>query len=63
MEYSVEQVMEKAKLTENKAIDFMNEVRNNTIVNGGKCVRVIKGGKLDKVITGCVPKSKYRIRP
>lgn len=63
MEYSVEQVMEKAKLTENKAIDFMNEVRNNTIAKGGKCVRVIKGGKLDTVITGRVPKSKYRIRP
>lgn len=63
MEYSVKGVMERSGLSEAKAIDFINELRNNVIAEGGgKCVRQFVNGKLDKIIVGQVPKSKYQVK-
>ncbi|WJZ69973.1 hypothetical protein PVP_XSN000060 [Vibrio phage PVP-XSN] len=62
MEYSVKGVMERSGLSETKAINFINELRHNVIAEGGKCVRQFVNGKLDKIIVGQVPKSKYQVK-
>lgn len=62
MEYSISDVMERSGLSEVKAANFINEVKNRTIEQGGKCVRVFKNGKLDKLIVGRVPTSKYKVK-